>query len=157
MKTKPNPPMGAAGGVKVLGGWPPTLGRSQSGLNWIHGPLGQNRVAQHHGLKTLLYGNDDCAKLRYHHEVRSIWKRTSEAFHEVLERPNRSSNEVLTIVTSWCCPFVRNQPTRIRSPSYPLHHSKAEQECACFHCWNIMDKSLWMNSLDDWVDGHEHE
>jgi len=45
----------AAEGVLVLGrattGAPPTLGRVQTGLNWIHGPLGQNRMAQYCRLK----------------------------------------------------------------------------------------------------------
>ena len=55
--------MAAAGG-KALGGRPPTLGCATNGLNWIHDPLGQNRVAQHHGLKTVMYGNDYCTQLR---------------------------------------------------------------------------------------------
>ena len=57
-KTKPNPSMVVAGGHKYKGGRPEefrscplSLRRAAKGLNWIHGPLGQNRVAQHCELK----------------------------------------------------------------------------------------------------------
>ena len=50
--------MVVARGHKYKGGRPEefrsrplSLRRAAKGLNWIHGPLGQNRVAQHHGLK----------------------------------------------------------------------------------------------------------
>ena len=59
------------GHTKGCWGRPPTLGRVLSGLNLIHGPLGQNKMMQHHGQKICRYKTDDCGRLRNDMDVRS--------------------------------------------------------------------------------------